>query len=76
MLHSQVGPRHMSMYPLSAVSHELVSDFSGKKCEKLIDICATKPCYPGVTCLPVLSSFVCGPCPRGLAGDGSSCSSK
>uniref|UniRef100_A0A8C2D224 Uncharacterized protein n=1 Tax=Cyprinus carpio TaxID=7962 RepID=A0A8C2D224_CYPCA len=36
----------------------------------------TGPCFPGVRCVNGFGSFRCGPCPRGLEGDGISCKGK
>ncbi|KAM9309952.1 von Willebrand factor D and EGF domain-containing protein [Pholidichthys leucotaenia] len=38
--------------------------------------CSRSPCYPGVLCfqsIHVSTGFVCGPCPRGLHGNGQTC---
>ena len=38
------------------------------------DHCLSSPCYPGVSCLSLASSYQCGPCPPGYSpGDGVHC---
>ncbi|NXA51132.1 MUC4 protein, partial [Nothocercus julius] len=43
--------------------------YSGRFCQDLPDPCA-RGCFPGVSCHPRAG---CGPCPAGLAGDGTHC---
>lgn len=38
--------------------------------------CVRGACFPGVRCVNGFGSFRCGPCPRGLEGDGISCKGK
>nr|XP_032818229.1 neurogenic locus notch homolog protein 1-like [Petromyzon marinus] len=50
--------------------------YTGMQCTDNFDACADNPCHPGVTCLdqlPPSMDFNCGPCPRGLTGNGSKC---
>uniref|UniRef100_A0AAY4ES42 VWDE protein n=1 Tax=Denticeps clupeoides TaxID=299321 RepID=A0AAY4ES42_9TELE len=46
---------------------------TGMTCEEDVDECMVSPCFPGVACRNTLGSFVCGPCPTGLSGDGQNC---
>ncbi|XP_051963199.1 von Willebrand factor D and EGF domain-containing protein [Xyrauchen texanus] len=50
--------------------------FTGVTCDEDIDECLSTPCYSGVTCKNTMGSFVCGPCPGHLTGDGKTCSRK
>ncbi|KAA0712091.1 von Willebrand factor D and EGF domain-containing protein [Triplophysa tibetana] len=45
----------------------------GLTCQEDVNECEETPCFPSVTCLNILGSFRCGPCPRGLEGNGFSC---
>nr|XP_042712626.1 von Willebrand factor D and EGF domain-containing protein isoform X3 [Chrysemys picta bellii] len=44
-----------------------------RDCQEDIDECASKPCFPGVFCFNTFGSYYCGPCPKGLHGDGEIC---
>ncbi|XP_056112597.1 von Willebrand factor D and EGF domain-containing protein isoform X2 [Rhinichthys klamathensis goyatoka] len=46
---------------------------SGVTCQDNVNECVRGPCFPGVRCMNGFGSFRCGPCPRGLEGDGFSC---
>nr|XP_055074214.1 von Willebrand factor D and EGF domain-containing protein [Misgurnus anguillicaudatus] len=46
---------------------------TGVMCQEDVNECEGTPCFPGVTCLNSFGSFRCGPCPRGLEGNGISC---
>ncbi|KAI7791232.1 von Willebrand factor D and EGF domain-containing protein [Triplophysa rosa] len=46
---------------------------TGLTCQEDVNECEGTPCFPSVTCVNVLGSFRCGPCPRGLEGNGISC---
>ncbi|KAA0702211.1 von Willebrand factor D and EGF domain-containing protein [Triplophysa tibetana] len=45
----------------------------GVICDVDVDECLSAPCYPGVACSNTVGSFVCGPCPEHLTGDGRTC---
>ncbi|XP_062612521.1 uncharacterized protein LOC134274281 isoform X2 [Saccostrea cucullata] len=47
--------------------------FSGSLCERSPDFCATRPCFPGVQCTNLNTSYRCGRCPPGHAGNGAIC---
>ncbi|XP_023933654.1 von Willebrand factor D and EGF domain-containing protein-like [Lingula anatina] len=47
--------------------------FTGRLCDKEIDICHPNPCYPGVKCTAARGWYVCGPCPEGTVGNGRHC---
>lgn len=46
---------------------------AGSTCQVDLNECEGTPCFPGATCVNVPGSFRCGPCPRGLDGNGISC---
>ncbi|XP_067221405.1 von Willebrand factor D and EGF domain-containing protein isoform X2 [Chanodichthys erythropterus] len=50
--------------------------FTGVICDEDIDECLSAPCYSGVSCRNMMGSFVCGPCPEYLTGDGTTCNQK
>lgn len=59
------------------------SGYTGKLCESDIDACDVNgpPCFPGVNCTDLppphgIDGYICGPCPAGYAGNGSSCTGK
>ena len=70
-----------SAQTLTVVPCECAPGYGGDFCQLDIDGCADQPCFSGVLCTdvaaPDLSShpdgFLCGTCPVGLSGDGSSC---
>ncbi|KAM4538056.1 von Willebrand factor D and EGF domain-containing protein [Fundulus diaphanus] len=45
----------------------------GLTCREDINECEGNPCFPGVQCFNSLGSFRCGPCPRGMLGNGTTC---
>ncbi|XP_057207892.1 von Willebrand factor D and EGF domain-containing protein isoform X1 [Triplophysa rosa] len=45
----------------------------GVICDVDVDECLSAPCYPGAACSNTVGSFVCGPCPDHLTGDGRTC---
>lgn len=47
---------------------------TGVVCDVDVDECLSAPCHPGVVCRNTMGSFVCGPCPDHLTGDGRTCS--
>ncbi len=49
---------------------------TGATCQDDVNECERQPCFPGVRCVNGFGSFRCGPCPRGLEGDGISCKGK
>uniref|UniRef100_A0A671P1S4 Si:ch211-246m6.5 n=1 Tax=Sinocyclocheilus anshuiensis TaxID=1608454 RepID=A0A671P1S4_9TELE len=49
---------------------------TGVTCQDDVNECERRPCFPGVRCVNGFGSFRCGPCPRGLEGDGISCKGK
>ncbi|KAI0239341.1 Mucin-like protein [Lamellibrachia satsuma] len=73
-----------SAQTLTVVPCECALGYGGDFCQLDIDGCADQPCFSGVLCTdvaaPDLSShpdgFLCGTCPIGLSGDGSSCIDK
>uniref|UniRef100_A0A8C1EEQ4 Si:ch211-246m6.5 n=1 Tax=Cyprinus carpio carpio TaxID=630221 RepID=A0A8C1EEQ4_CYPCA len=49
---------------------------TGATCQDDVNECDRRPCFPGVRCVNGFGSFRCGPCPRGLEGDGIFCKGK
>lgn len=47
--------------------------YTGTRCEKSPDYCASRPCFPGVQCTNLNTSYRCGRCPSGYAGNGAIC---
>ncbi|XP_029941582.1 von Willebrand factor D and EGF domain-containing protein [Salarias fasciatus] len=45
----------------------------GPTCEDDEDECDSMPCFPGVVCSNSHGSYSCGPCPKGMLGNGTSC---
>ncbi|XP_030604190.1 von Willebrand factor D and EGF domain-containing protein-like [Archocentrus centrarchus] len=45
----------------------------GLTCLEDINECERKPCFPGVQCFNSFGSYGCGPCPKGMVGNGTSC---
>ncbi|XP_015227189.1 PREDICTED: von Willebrand factor D and EGF domain-containing protein-like isoform X1 [Cyprinodon variegatus] len=45
----------------------------GLTCQEDIDECDRNPCFPGVRCFNSIGSFSCGPCPKGMLGNGTTC---
>ena len=70
-----------STQTLTVVPCECALGYGGDFCQVDIDGCADQPCFSGVLCTDVAASdlsnhpdgFLCGTCPVGLTGDGSSC---
>uniref|UniRef100_A0A1A8HVF3 von Willebrand factor D and EGF domains n=1 Tax=Nothobranchius kuhntae TaxID=321403 RepID=A0A1A8HVF3_NOTKU len=48
-------------------------DQQGLTCLEDINECERKPCFPGVRCFNSFGSYHCGPCPKGMLGNGTSC---
>ncbi|KAM9835994.1 von Willebrand factor D and EGF domain-containing protein [Aulostomus maculatus] len=46
---------------------------SGAACLEDINECERKPCFPGVQCFNSFGSYGCGPCPKGMLGNGTTC---
>ncbi|XP_065136825.1 von Willebrand factor D and EGF domain-containing protein [Paramisgurnus dabryanus] len=46
---------------------------TGVICDVDVDECLSAPCYPDVACRNTMGSFLCGPCPDHLTGDGKTC---
>ncbi|KAK2160224.1 hypothetical protein NP493_1661g00003 [Ridgeia piscesae] len=73
-----------STQTLTVVPCECSLGYGGDFCQIDIDGCADQPCFSGVLCTDVAASdlsnhpdgFLCGTCPVGLTGDGSSCIDK
>ncbi|MEQ2274967.1 hypothetical protein XENORESO_016941 [Xenotaenia resolanae] len=42
----------------------------GLTCLEDINECEKNPCFPGVQCFNSIGSFSCGPCPKGMLGNG------
>lgn len=49
---------------------------AGRTCLEDINECERKPCFPGVQCFNSFGSYGCGPCPKGMLGNGTFCSGK
>nr|XP_057907809.1 von Willebrand factor D and EGF domain-containing protein isoform X2 [Doryrhamphus excisus] len=47
---------------------------TGAVCQEDVDECERKPCFAGVQCLNNHGSYACGPCPKGMQGNGTVCS--
>ncbi|KAM3585407.1 uncharacterized protein V6R79_017039 [Siganus canaliculatus] len=45
----------------------------GLRCLEDINECERKPCFPGVQCFNSFGSYGCGPCPKGMMGNGTTC---
>ncbi|XP_072233525.1 von Willebrand factor D and EGF domain-containing protein [Leuresthes tenuis] len=45
----------------------------GLTCLEDINECERKPCFPGVQCFNSFGSYGCGPCPKGMLGNGTTC---
>nr|XP_022325495.1 von Willebrand factor D and EGF domain-containing protein-like isoform X4 [Crassostrea virginica] len=47
--------------------------FTGRLCEEFPDFCASQPCFAGVQCTNMNTSYRCGRCPLGYVGNGAIC---
>ncbi|MEQ2203446.1 hypothetical protein XENOCAPTIV_030189 [Xenoophorus captivus] len=47
--------------------------YEGLTCLEDINECEKNPCFPGVQCFNSIGSFSCGPCPKGMLGNGTTC---
>ena len=68
---------HETVTLQSTLTNEITGD-EASDCSDNITLCFTdhclsSPCYPGVSCSSLASSYSCGPCPPGMTGDGVSC---
>ncbi|XP_039998529.1 von Willebrand factor D and EGF domain-containing protein isoform X3 [Xiphias gladius] len=52
---------------------ECPAGLRGKTCLEDINECERKPCFPGVQCFNNFGSYGCGPCPKGMLGNGTKC---
>ncbi|KAM4601676.1 LOW QUALITY PROTEIN: von Willebrand factor D and EGF domain-containing protein [Polymixia lowei] len=52
---------------------ECPAGLRGVTCLEDINECERKPCFPGVQCFNSYGSYSCGPCPKGMLGEGTSC---
>lgn len=48
----------------------------GLTCLEDINECERKPCFQGVQCINSFGSYSCGPCPKGMLGNGTTCAGK
>ncbi|XP_063098153.1 von Willebrand factor D and EGF domain-containing protein isoform X2 [Cavia porcellus] len=58
---------------LGSYSCDCPPELKGTNCQEDVDECESEPCFPGVGCLNTFGSYLCGPCPEGLYGDGKIC---
>ncbi|XP_071320848.1 von Willebrand factor D and EGF domain-containing protein isoform X2 [Trachinotus anak] len=52
---------------------ECPAGLRGITCLEDINECERKPCFPGVQCFNSFGSYGCGPCPKGMVGNGTKC---
>ncbi|KAI3366129.1 hypothetical protein L3Q82_009954, partial [Scortum barcoo] len=52
---------------------ECPAGLRGVTCLEDINECERKPCFPGVQCFNSFGSYGCGPCPKGMLGNGTTC---
>ncbi|XP_059183978.1 von Willebrand factor D and EGF domain-containing protein [Centropristis striata] len=52
---------------------ECPAGLRGVTCLEDINECERKPCFPGVQCFNSFGSYGCGPCPKGMLGNGTVC---
>ncbi|XP_023282731.1 von Willebrand factor D and EGF domain-containing protein-like [Seriola lalandi dorsalis] len=52
---------------------ECPAGLRGIACLEDINECERKPCFPGVQCFNSFGSYGCGPCPKGMVGNGTKC---
>ncbi|XP_064465970.1 von Willebrand factor D and EGF domain-containing protein-like isoform X2 [Ornithodoros turicata] len=60
-------PTTTEVTEVSEVTETTVVTYPQLSCESY------SPCYPGVECNTMGDNYICGPCPRGMSGDGFSC---
>jgi hypothetical protein len=76
-------PDNLSGDRFQVMSCTCGSGYTGKLCESNLDACDVNgpPCFPGVNCTDLpppkgVDGYICGPCPAGYGGNGSSCTGK
>ncbi|AWO95994.1 putative von Willebrand factor D and EGF domain-containing protein-like [Scophthalmus maximus] len=52
---------------------ECPAGLRGVTCLEDVNECERKPCFPGVQCFNSFGSYGCGPCPKGMLGNGTKC---
>ncbi|XP_036946841.1 von Willebrand factor D and EGF domain-containing protein isoform X2 [Acanthopagrus latus] len=52
---------------------ECPAGLRGITCLEDINECERKPCFQGVQCFNSFGSYGCGPCPKGMMGNGTAC---
>ncbi|XP_034465210.1 von Willebrand factor D and EGF domain-containing protein isoform X3 [Hippoglossus hippoglossus] len=52
---------------------ECPAGWRGITCLEDINECERNPCFPRVQCLNSFGSYSCGPCPKGMLGNGTKC---
>ncbi|XP_019957821.2 von Willebrand factor D and EGF domain-containing protein [Paralichthys olivaceus] len=52
---------------------ECPAGLRGTTCLEDVNECERNPCFPGVQCLNSFGSYSCGPCPKGMLGNGTKC---
>ncbi|XP_068165646.1 von Willebrand factor D and EGF domain-containing protein isoform X2 [Antennarius striatus] len=52
---------------------ECPAGLKGGTCLEDFNECEDKPCHPGVLCFNSFGSFRCGSCPKGMLGNGTTC---
>ncbi|XP_038577895.1 von Willebrand factor D and EGF domain-containing protein isoform X2 [Micropterus salmoides] len=52
---------------------ECPAGLRGVTCMEDINECERKPCFTGVQCFNSFGSYGCGPCPKGMLGNGTTC---
>uniref|UniRef100_A0A668A792 Si:ch211-246m6.5 n=1 Tax=Myripristis murdjan TaxID=586833 RepID=A0A668A792_9TELE len=55
---------------------ECTAGLRGVTCLEDINECERKPCFPGVQCFNSFGSYSCGHCPKGMLGNGTTCTGK
>ncbi|XP_017287266.1 von Willebrand factor D and EGF domain-containing protein isoform X2 [Kryptolebias marmoratus] len=53
---------------------ECPAGLRGFRCLEDTNECERKPCFPGAPCFNSFGSYRCGPCPKGMLGNGTTCS--
>ncbi|KAF7647992.1 hypothetical protein LDENG_00163670, partial [Lucifuga dentata] len=52
---------------------ECPAGLRGLTCLEDINECERKPCFPGLQCFNSFGSYSCAPCPKGMLGNGTTC---
>lgn len=74
--------RHLNLQenrPLRVIVYDRRNNFlflAGLTCLEDINECERKPCFQGVQCFNSFGSYGCGPCPKGMLGNGTTCTGK